>query len=111
MTALIPAIIFFLPFITYSLKTGVIFWVNGTWRALKFIISSLIYSHSSLVLIAHHDDFLKVYSMIEEARSKAWQQVNKALIELYWNIGRYVSKKIKSEKWGNSVVEKMSIYI
>jgi predicted nuclease of restriction endonuclease-like (RecB) superfamily len=61
--------------------------------------------------ISHQDDFFKIYSIIEEARSKAWHQVNKILIELYWNIGRYVSEKNKLEGWGKSVVDKMSNYI
>lgn len=41
-------------------------------------------------LIKHKNDFAKVYSMITEAKSKTWLQVNKILIELYWNIGRSV---------------------
>lgn len=61
--------------------------------------------------INHQDAFAKVYSMITEAQSKAWQQINKTLIELYWNIGRYVFEKNKSDGWGKSVVENMSKYI
>ena len=40
-------------------------------------------------IIDYQDDFAKVYAMIAEAQSKAWQQVNKTLIQLYWNIGQY----------------------
>lgn len=59
----------------------------------------------------HQNDFANVYSMITDAQSRAWQQVNKTLIELYWNIGRYVSEKNKSGGWGKSVIENMSKYV
>ncbi len=62
-------------------------------------------------VIARQGDFLKVYSMIEEARSKAWQQVNKTLIELYWNIGQYVSERVKVNGWGMGIVEEMANFI
>jgi predicted nuclease of restriction endonuclease-like (RecB) superfamily len=62
-------------------------------------------------IINYQEDFAQVYSMIAEAQSKVWQQVNMTLIQLYWNIGRYVSEKIKREGWGKSVVDNMSNYI
>lgn len=43
----------------------------------------------------HQDDFAKVYSMITDSQARAWQQVNKVLIQLYWNVGRYVCDKVK----------------
>ena len=39
----------------------------------------------------HQTDFSHVYQMIEEAQARAWKEVNKSLITLYWNIGQYVS--------------------
>lgn len=62
-------------------------------------------------IVANQDDFIKVYSMIEEARSRAWQQVNKTLIELYWKIGQYVSERARVNGWGMSVVEEMANFI
>lgn len=49
--------------------------------------------------------------MISEAQSKAWQQINKTLIELYWNIGQYISERVASNGWGKSIVEEMAKYI
>jgi predicted nuclease of restriction endonuclease-like (RecB) superfamily len=62
-------------------------------------------------IIDHQDAFAKVYSMIAEAQSKAWRQVNKTLIELYWNIGQYVSDRVATNGWGKSIVEEMAKYI
>ncbi|EKD54661.1 MAG: hypothetical protein ACD_60C00060G0029 [uncultured bacterium] len=57
------------------------------------------------------DAFVVVYSMITEAQSKAWQQVNKTLIDLYWSIGQYISERAANNGWGKSIVEKMATYI
>jgi predicted nuclease of restriction endonuclease-like (RecB) superfamily len=57
------------------------------------------------------DDFTKVCSMIAEAQSKAWQQVNTTLIQLYWDIGAYISDKVERSDWGKNIVEEMAKYI
>ena len=49
--------------------------------------------------------------MIEIAQERAWKEVNKSLIMLYWNIGQYVSVKTEQEEWGKNVVEQLSTYI
>lgn len=59
----------------------------------------------------YQNDFAKVYGMITEAKSRVWQQINSTLIDLYWNIGRYVSEKVENDGWGKSVVEELSKYI
>lgn len=59
----------------------------------------------------YQNDFAIVYQMITAAHSKALQQVNKILIDLYWSIGRYVSNKVEREGWGKSVVKGLSKYI
>lgn len=59
----------------------------------------------------YQGDFVTVYGMITAAKSKVWQQINQTLIDLYWNIGCYVSEKVKKDGWGKSVVEELSIYI
>jgi hypothetical protein len=62
-------------------------------------------------VVSHQDAFAAVYSMITEAQSKAWRQVNNMLIELYWNIGQYVSERVKTNGWGKGIVEEMSKYV
>ena len=62
-------------------------------------------------IIDHQEAFSNVYSIITEAQSRAWQQINKTLIELYWNIGLYVSERVTTNGWGKSIVEKLSTYI
>ena len=38
-------------------------------------------------------DFEKIRQFIEQARDEAVSQVNKTVISLYWNIGKFVSEK------------------
>ena len=59
----------------------------------------------------YESDFDEIHQMITTAKSKVWQQVNHALILLYWDIGAYISQKIKSDNWGMRIVEELAGYI
>lgn len=41
-------------------------------------------------------DFSEVVHLIAIARQHAYQAVNTTLIELYWQVGTYISNKIKA---------------
>ena len=47
-------------------------------------------------------DFQTVLSQIQNAKQKAFSSVNTILIELYWEIGKYISTKTTQENWGKS---------
>ena len=55
--------------------------------------------------------FDDILNMIYSAKQKAEFQVNSTVIELYWNIGEYVSNKAESDGWGKSTVKALSDYI
>ncbi len=55
--------------------------------------------------------FIEVLSQIRTAKQLAYQQVNKALVELYWNVGAYISSQVKVAKWGKNTVEQLAIFI
>jgi hypothetical protein len=55
--------------------------------------------------------FAPVVSLIQSSRNEALRSVNKALIELYWKIGQYISQRVASEEWGKSVVTELANYI
>ncbi len=51
-------------------------------------------------------EFLKdIKNRIREAQISALKSVNKALVLLYWDIGKSIVEKQNQEKWGNSVIE------
>lgn len=60
---------------------------------------------------ATQQDFSEVLQHIRQARQKAFAQVNTALIELYWQVGKTISEKVQSEAWGKGVVSELARYI
>jgi predicted nuclease of restriction endonuclease-like (RecB) superfamily len=55
--------------------------------------------------------FDDILLMITAAKERAVFAVNKELIELYWNIGNYISHRISNAEWGEGVVQNLSDYI
>ena len=42
--------------------------------------------------------FAEVLGLIEQAKRRAFQAVNTELIELYWRVGEYISRKIAASR-------------
>jgi len=55
--------------------------------------------------------FNKVLTQIQQAKQKAYQQINTALIELYWNVGQYISEQVKNNQWGKGIVADLADFI
>ena len=55
--------------------------------------------------------FVEIVTLIHSARQQAFQAVNTTLIELYWQVGAYISRKIENAEWGDGVVEQLAAYI
>jgi predicted nuclease of restriction endonuclease-like (RecB) superfamily len=55
--------------------------------------------------------FAEVVEMIQVTREQAVSAVNTALIDLYWRIGEYISRKLETAAWGEGVVEALARYI
>ena len=66
---------------------------------------------SDIVDLKHNGMFDDILSMIYSAKQKAEYQVNTTIIELYWQIGSYVSERITKDGWGKSTVKELSAYI
>jgi len=56
-------------------------------------------------------DFDVVLGLIDAARTRALAAVNTTLIDLYWSIGDYISRKIDAENWGKGTVNALAEYI
>lgn len=61
--------------------------------------------------ITKTNNFSDIVSLINQSRLRAYQAVNRELIELYWKIGEYISKKTLEEGWGKSMVQNLAEYI
>jgi predicted nuclease of restriction endonuclease-like (RecB) superfamily len=55
--------------------------------------------------------FSEVVRLIGAAREKAIQAVNAALIDLYWEIGATISRKIEAAEWGDGTVDRLALFI
>lgn len=56
-------------------------------------------------------DFDEILGLIASARQRAVQAVNTSLIELYWQIGEVISRKIAAAEWGDGVVDRLAEHI
>lgn len=55
--------------------------------------------------------FIEVVDLIQQARQRALQTVNTELIDLYWQVGEYISRKLETAAWGEGVVDQLAGYI
>ncbi len=56
-------------------------------------------------------DFAQIIQIIEQNRSQAIQAINHASVLTAWQVGAYVSDKIKNAAWGSKVVQQLAEYI
>ncbi len=55
--------------------------------------------------------FTDIVQLIAAARQRAIQAVNTSLIDLYWQVGEIISRKIASAEWGDGVVSQLADHI
>ncbi|HCC36484.1 MAG TPA: DUF1016 domain-containing protein [Treponema sp.] len=55
--------------------------------------------------------FEEVIAIIDNARENAFRAVNRELINMYRDIGEYVSRRVADGGWGNAVVKDFSVFI
>lgn len=60
--------------------------------------------------VSEYKNFLKdVVNEIKQARYKAYRTINKQLVDLYLFLGKNTYEKIEVSKWGEGIVEMLSI--
>ncbi len=60
---------------------------------------------------APRDGFSEIVRLIATARQQAVQAVNTTLIELYWQVGQIISRKLVQAEWGDSVVKQLAAHL
>lgn len=58
-----------------------------------------------------NSEFEEIVALIEAARRRAYQAVNHSLIELYWQVGAYISGKLAAAEWGDGVVDQLARHL
>lgn len=54
------------------------------------------------------DDIIQVLTIIQNHRDDAYRKVNEEQIMAYYELGRFLSNKIKEEKWGSQVINDLA---
>ena len=57
------------------------------------------------------NDFLNLIELIQRARTRALSAVNSELVNLYWQVGQYVSMRLEQATWGDATVVELAQYI
>lgn len=65
----------------------------------------------SNVILSQEQQFDEVINIILQHQGRASRAVNEETLLMAWNVGGYVSHKLKSEEWGSKVVTQLSEYI
>lgn len=68
-------------------------------------------SQETSIKIYNPGDFAQVMQIIEQHRSQAVQAVNHASLLTAWEVGAFVSDRIKNAQWGAKVVQQLAEYI
>ncbi|MDU1892795.1 MAG: PDDEXK nuclease domain-containing protein [Dysgonomonas sp.] len=61
--------------------------------------------------LSQQQNFSEIVLMIRQAQYNAMKTVNAEMINLYWNVGEYISKQLETAKWGESVVKELAVYL
>lgn len=67
--------------------------------------------HKSQESLSSTAGFEEILSLIQSARQRAYQAVNLELIDLYWQVGQIISRKIAAAEWGDGVVDQLAAYL
>ena len=62
-------------------------------------------------IIQYNNDFENIIAIIEHSKARAIKAVNAEMIEMYWQIGKYISEKADNNGWGKSVVQDFSNFL
>ncbi len=55
--------------------------------------------------------FTEILALIRTAQDYVIATSNQQLIKLYWNIGKYISERLKTSDWGQKTIEQLAIFI
>ncbi len=66
--------------------------------------------HSTATPVAE-SGFDEIAGLIATARHRTFQAVNSALIDLYWQVGETISRKVSSAGWGKATIEELAAHL
>ncbi len=61
--------------------------------------------------IINYDNFSSIIAIIEAAKQRAMKAVNAELINMYWEVGKYLSSLVENSSFGDKVIDEVAAYI
>ena len=58
-----------------------------------------------------NNNFSNIISIIEAAKQRAMKAVNAELINMYWEVGKYLSSLVENSSFGDKVIDEVATYI
>ena len=55
--------------------------------------------------------FADIIQLIQQSRSNATRAVNTELINLYWQVGEYLSRQVAAATWGDKTISELAAYL
>ena len=52
-----------------------------------------------------------ILSIIETAKTRAMKAVNAELINMYWDVGKYLSSLVSNSSFGDKIIDEVAAYI
>jgi predicted nuclease of restriction endonuclease-like (RecB) superfamily len=111
------------PQVTYNIDVNALCWLAFTYKKFALnlielnckrtnrIYRYLLFYKSNVMQVNQQQNFSKIVLMIRQAQYNAVKTVNKEMIDLYWNVGQYISNQLETAKWGESVVKELATYL
>lgn len=59
----------------------------------------------------HKQDFEYIFTLITKARNRVYSKANRELVLLYFNVGKVVSDRVNTNKWGENTVRQLADFI
>ncbi len=81
---------------------------NGIFRKRKSMCLNFKAKKMKNNLEAYQNLLISIKENIQTAQIKVSKSLNRALIELYWTIGKEIAQQQEVQKWGKSVVKNLS---
>ena len=65
----------------------------------------------TIALVEMENDFRQVHDIVVFHRAEVARKVNAEMMQMAWEIGQYISARVKSSRWGAKVVDELSEYL
>lgn len=62
-------------------------------------------------IVKSDNNFSDIMSIIESAKQRAMKAVNTELINMYWEVGKYLSSLVAESSFGDRVIDEVAAYI